>query len=55
MYGAIIGGSTTGAGASAALASTGFNTLAVIVGAATLIAAGLSVWKLAPRFRRGDR
>lgn len=52
MYGAIVGGSTTGAGAAGALAATGFSTLAAVVACTTLIAAGLSLWKLAPRLRR---
>jgi hypothetical protein len=53
MYGAIVGGGTIGgAGAAGALAETGFNTLAAVVACTTLIAAGLSVWKLAPRRRR---
>ncbi|WP_327671854.1 MULTISPECIES: hypothetical protein [unclassified Streptomyces] len=51
MYGAIVGGSTTGAGAAGALAATGFNGLAAVVACTTLIAAGLSMWKLAPRRR----
>ncbi|MER8030696.1 hypothetical protein ABTZ78_17255 [Streptomyces bauhiniae] len=53
MYGVIVGGSVAGAGAAGQLATTGFSTLAVIVAATTLVAAGLSLWKLAPRRRRG--
>ncbi|MCM8548916.1 hypothetical protein [Streptomyces sp. STCH 565 A] len=54
MYGVIAGGQIGGAGAAGALAATGFSTLAVIVACTTLIAAGLSIWKLAPRRRRND-
>jgi hypothetical protein len=54
MYGTSIGGPIGGAGATGALAATGLNTLALVVGALTLIAAGLSLWKLAPRFRRSS-
>ncbi|MDN3026048.1 hypothetical protein [Streptomyces sp. S.PB5] len=51
MYGTIVGGggTTGGAGVTGTLAQTGFNTLALIVGCATLISAGLSLWKLIPR------
>ncbi|MGH3584702.1 MAG: hypothetical protein ACRDQ0_00095 [Pseudonocardia sp.] len=52
MYGTIVGGSAGAAGGAGALAATGFNTLALIVGALTLVAAGLSLWKLTPRRRR---
>ncbi|MEW2451219.1 hypothetical protein AB0896_27300 [Streptomyces parvulus] len=51
MY-AITGGQIGGAGAAGALAATGFDTLALVVACTTLIAAGLSLWKLAPRLRR---
>jgi hypothetical protein len=54
MYGTTIGGPLGGAGATGALAATGLNTLAMVVGALTLIAAGMSVWKLTPRFRRSS-
>ncbi|MCX5239779.1 hypothetical protein OG824_31720 [Streptomyces prunicolor] len=53
MYGVIVGGSIGGAGAAGALAHTGLDSLSMVVAATTLIAAGLSVWKLAPRRRRG--
>jgi hypothetical protein len=39
----------TGAGTSAALAFTGFNTIAYIVAALTLLFAGLALLKLVPR------
>jgi hypothetical protein len=52
MYGTTIGGPLGGAGATGALAATGFNSLALVVGVLTLTAAGLSLMKLAPRFRR---
>lgn len=52
MYGINVGGPIGGAAGAGALAATGFNTLAVVVGALTLIAAGLSLWKLAPRRTR---
>lgn len=49
-------GKATGAGGAggASLAATGlwFNSLAGFVAATTLIAAGLALYKLAPRFRR---
>ncbi|MFJ6073679.1 hypothetical protein ACIQFU_23030 [Streptomyces sp. NPDC093065] len=51
MY-AVIGGQIGGAGAAGALAATGLNTLAVIVACTTLVAAGLSLFKLAPRLRK---
>ncbi|WP_435601322.1 hypothetical protein [Streptomyces sp. C10-9-1] len=53
MYGTIVGGQIGGAGAAGALAATGLNTLAYVVACTTLIAAGLSLWKLAPRRRNG--
>jgi hypothetical protein len=54
MYGAIGSGSVGGV-ATGALAATGagFNTLASVVAATTLFAAGLALLKLAPRRRRG--
>ncbi|MER6978728.1 hypothetical protein [Streptomyces carpinensis] len=52
MYGAIVGGQIGGAGAAGALAATGFDTVALVVACTTLIAAGLSLWKLAPKRRR---
>lgn len=52
MYGTIVGGQIGGAGAAGALAATGLNTLAIVVAFTTLVAAGLSLWKLAPRLRR---
>jgi hypothetical protein len=54
MYGRFVGITATGAGG-AALAATGvgLNVLASIVTATTLFAAGLALWKLAPRFRNG--
>lgn len=54
MYGTNVGGPVGGAAATGTLAATGLNTLALIVGALTLIAAGLSLWKLAPRRRRSN-
>jgi hypothetical protein len=53
MYGRVIGTSATGA-AGAGLAATGiwFNSMAAIVAATTLIAAGLALYKLAPRRSR---
>jgi hypothetical protein len=53
MYGANVGGPIGGAAATGTLAATGLNSLALIVGALTLVAAGLSLWKLA-RFRRSN-
>jgi hypothetical protein len=52
MYGSI-GGVATGGAAGATLAATGagFGLLAAVVAVTTLIAAGLSLWKLAPRLR----
>jgi hypothetical protein len=46
------GSLATGAGTSAALAFTGFNTIAVIVGALTLLFAVLALLKLVPRIGR---
>lgn len=54
MYGMNVGGPVGGAATTGALAATGLNSLALVVGALTLIAAGLSVWKLAPRRRRSN-
>jgi hypothetical protein len=53
MYGRVIGAGTTGTGG-AALAATGlwFNSMALVVAATTLLAAGLAIYKLAPRPRR---
>lgn len=52
MYGRVIGAGTTGAGG-AALAATGvwFNSVAALVASTTLIAAGMALYKLAPRRR----
>ncbi|MFE5140349.1 hypothetical protein ACFRDV_22175 [Streptomyces fagopyri] len=52
MYGVISGGAIGGAAAAGALANTGLNALSAVVAVTTLIAAGLSLWKLAPRWRR---
>lgn len=54
MYGPI-SSVAVGGGASGVLAATGagFNTLASVVAATTLVAAGLALQKLAPRRRRG--
>ncbi|WP_369043466.1 hypothetical protein [Streptomyces sp. Midd1] len=53
MYGVIVGGGAIGgAGAAGALANTGLDTLSWVVAATTLVAAGLSIWKLAPRRNR---
>lgn len=52
MYGIIGGGSAAGASGAGALAATGFNSLALIVAATTLFAAGMALWKLAPRRNR---
>jgi sulfite exporter TauE/SafE len=46
------GSIAAGAGASAGLAMTGFNTIAYIVAALTLLFAGLALLKLVPRWRR---
>lgn len=53
MYGRLFGTTGTGA-AGATLAATGYglNSLALIVAGTTLIAAGLSLWKLLPKLRR---
>ncbi|WP_433893020.1 hypothetical protein [Streptomyces sp. CA-111067] len=53
MYGMNTVGPAGGAAATGTLAATGLNGLAMVVGALTLIAAGLSVIKLA-RVRRRD-
>jgi hypothetical protein len=52
MYGRVIGAGTTGAGG-AALAATGLwiNSMAMLVAATTLVAAGAALFKLAPRRR----
>lgn len=52
MYGRVVGAGTTGAGG-AALAATGvwLNSMAFVVASTTLIAAGLTLYKLAPRRR----
>ncbi|WP_460067755.1 hypothetical protein [Streptomyces sp. YKOK-I1] len=54
MYGRVIGAGTTGAGG-ATLAATGLwmNSMALVVTATTLVAAGVALFKLAPRSRRG--
>jgi hypothetical protein len=46
------GSFATGAGTSAALAFTGFNTIAYVVAALTLLFAGLALLKLVPRIGR---
>ncbi|GCB47605.1 MULTISPECIES: hypothetical protein [unclassified Streptomyces] len=53
MYGRVIGAGTTGAGG-ATLAATGLwlNSLALLVTATTMVAAGMALYKLAPRPRR---
>ncbi|MET9910867.1 hypothetical protein ABZZ74_29360 [Streptomyces sp. NPDC006476] len=53
MYGRVIGAGTTGAGG-ATLAATGMwmNSMALLVTATTLMAAGVALFKLAPRTRR---
>jgi hypothetical protein len=48
------GSLATGAGTSAALAFTGFNTIAIIVGVITLVFACLALLKLVPRRRRSN-
>jgi hypothetical protein len=52
MYGRVIGAGTTGT-AGATLAATGvwMNSMALFVAATTLVAAGLALFKLAPRRR----
>lgn len=45
---------STGAGTSAALAFTGFNAIAYIVAAFTLLFAGLALLKLVPRVGRDN-
>lgn len=52
MYGTKAGAPAGGVAATGSLAATGFNTLAMIVATLTLLAAGVSLWKLAPRLRR---
>ncbi|MFD7878932.1 hypothetical protein ACFV5G_33365 [Streptomyces sp. NPDC059766] len=53
MYGRVIGVGSTGAGG-ATLAATGMwlNSMALMVAATTLAAAGVALFKLAPRPRR---
>ncbi|MFF9122565.1 hypothetical protein ACF09J_04560 [Streptomyces sp. NPDC014889] len=53
MYGRVVGAGTTGAGG-ATLAATGvwMNSMAMMVAATTLVAAGVALFKLAPRPRR---
>ncbi|MET9382056.1 hypothetical protein ABZY09_13435 [Streptomyces sp. NPDC002928] len=53
MYGRVIGAGTTGADG-ATLAATGLwmNSMALLVAATTLVAAGVALFKLAPRPRR---
>ncbi|MEU0074813.1 hypothetical protein ABZ027_35560 [Streptomyces sp. NPDC006332] len=52
MYGRVIGAGTTGAGG-ATLAATGmWHSMALMVTATTLMAAGFALYKLAPRPRR---
>ena len=46
------GSLATGAGTSATLAATGFNTIAFVVAGFTLLFAGLALLKLVPRPRR---
>ncbi|MEV7979321.1 hypothetical protein [Streptomyces sp. NPDC086519] len=52
MYGRVIGAGTVGAGG-ATLAATGLwiNSMAIVVAATTLVAAGVALFKLAPRRR----
>jgi hypothetical protein len=52
MYGRVIGAGTTGAGG-ATLAATGLwlNSMAMLVTATTLVAAGVALFKLVPRRR----
>ncbi|MFE2040622.1 hypothetical protein ACFXAZ_06735 [Streptomyces sp. NPDC059477] len=52
MYGRVIGAGTTGTGG-ATLAATGLwlNSMAMLVAATTLVAAGVALFKLAPRRR----
>ncbi|MET9083991.1 hypothetical protein ACIPX0_40625 [Streptomyces sp. NPDC090075] len=52
MYGRVIGAGTAGAGG-ATLAATGLwiNSMALVVAATTLVAAGVAVFKLVPRRR----
>jgi hypothetical protein len=52
MYGRVIGAGTTGAGG-ATLAATGVwaHNLALFVASTTLVAAGIALFKLAPRRR----
>ncbi|MBK3580999.1 hypothetical protein JHN63_45975 [Streptomyces sp. MBT65] len=53
MYGRVVGAGTTGAGG-ATLAATGLwlNSMAMMVAATTLVAAGMALYKLAPWARR---
>ncbi|MER5214005.1 hypothetical protein ABT063_26385 [Streptomyces sp. NPDC002838] len=53
MYGRVIGAGTTGTGG-ATLAATGLwlNSMALVVMATTMLAAGMALYKLAPRPRR---
>ena len=53
MYGRVVGAGTPGAGG-APLAATGLwmNSMAMMVAATTLVAAGMALYKLAPRARR---
>ncbi|MEU6491120.1 hypothetical protein ABZ890_12085 [Streptomyces sp. NPDC046984] len=53
MYG-VIGSGTAGIAGAGALAATGFNTLATVVAATTLVAAGLALHKLLPRRGRNS-
>ncbi|MEV5953058.1 hypothetical protein AB0M11_04620 [Streptomyces sp. NPDC051987] len=52
MYGRVIGAGTVGAGG-ATLAATGLwiNSMAMVVAATTLVAAGVALFKLVPRRR----
>jgi hypothetical protein len=50
-----VGSLASGASTSAALAFTGFNAIAYIVAAFTLLFAGLALLKLVPRAGRDDR
>lgn len=51
MYGKVGSGSAGVGGASLAATGFWFDSLALLVAAATLFAAGLAVYKLAPRIR----
>lgn len=53
MYGKVIGTGTAGTGGAALAATgTGLHSMALIVAATTLVAAGMALYKLAPRPHR---